>query len=44
MNYYVDEGHELEYIRTSAKWLLTIVDAKYEKSDSNEVIKINIST
>ena len=44
MNYYVDEVYELEYVRNYTKWLLTIVDDKDEKSDSNKVMKINAST
>ena len=44
MNEYVDEVYEFEYVRTYTTWLLTNVDTKYEKSESNKVTKINAST
>ena len=39
MNSYADEGYELGQVRTSTKKLRTILDAKYEKSDLNKVMK-----
>ena len=39
MDVYAEEVHELEQVRTSTKRLHIILDAKYEKSDLNKVMK-----
>ena len=38
-NYYAEEIHELEQVRTSTEKLCVILDAKYEKADFNNVMK-----
>ena len=36
MNAYAEEINESEQVRTSNKWLSTILDAKYKKADLNK--------
>ena len=39
MNAYTEEIYELEQVRTSTKRLCVILDAKYENTDLNKVMK-----
>ena len=38
MRAYAEEVHESEQVHTSTKQLRVLLDAKYEKSDSNKVM------
>ena len=38
-NYYLEEIHRLEQVRTYTKWLRVIFDAEHETEDLNKVIK-----